>query len=213
MSEKKRVQIFDDWADRYDQSLKDSQGFPFDGYEQVLNEISRLAGAHSGMQVLDLGIGTGNLAERFASLGCELWGIDFSAEMLAQTKEKLPQAILVQGDLLGNWPAELDRRFDRIVSAYVLHEFDLPIRMKLLERLGNSHLAAGGRIVIGDIAFPSARARDQAHRYWAAVWDEEEQYWAAEEAAVACQAAGLLLTYQQVSSCGGVFVFEPESQG
>lgn len=209
MSKNKRVQIFDDWANRYDQSLAGNQDFPFNGYEQVLDEITRLASAKSGMQVLDLGIGTGNLAQRFDRLGCELWGMDFSGEMLALTQEKLPRAALVRGDLLGGWPEELNRRFDRIVSAYVLHEFALPDKVRLLQRLATSHLTAGGCLVIGDVAFPTAMVREQAHQKWAGVWDEEEHYWAADETAAACQDAGLRLAYQQVSSCGGVFVFEP----
>ena len=180
----------------------------FIGQEQVLDEIARAAGAQSGMKVLDLGIGTGNLAARFAARDCALWGIDFSAEMLAKAKEKLPQAVLVQSDLLGAWPAALDQRFDRIVSAYVLHEFDLSTRMVLLQRLAVRHLEATGRIVVGDIAFPSIGARDQAREKWADVWDDEEFYWAADEAAEASERAGLQVTYKQISSCGGVFVFE-----
>ena len=48
---------------------------------------------------------------------------------------------------------------------------------------------------------------------WADLWDEEEYYWAADEAADACESAGLQVTYKQVSSCGGVFVMEPVGSG
>ncbi|HED04362.1 MAG TPA: class I SAM-dependent methyltransferase [Candidatus Fraserbacteria bacterium] len=144
--------------------MQDDVSFPFDGYEQVLDEITRAAGARCGMKILDLGVGTGNLAARFAALGCDIWGIDFSAEMLVKAIEKLPQAVLVQADLLSDWPTELDHRFDRIVVAYVLHEFDLSTKVKLLQGLTERHLAAQGRIVVGDIAFPTSGARDQARR-------------------------------------------------
>ena len=167
MNHQHRVRLFDDWAERYDQSIQDDVSFPFDGYEQVLDEITRAAGARCGMKVLDLGVGTGNLAARFAALGRDIWGIDFSAEMLAKAIEKLPQAVLVQADLLRDWPTELDHRFDRIVSAYVLHEFDLATKVKLLQGLTERHLAAKGRIVVGDIAFATFGARDQARRKWA----------------------------------------------
>jgi hypothetical protein len=40
------------------------------------------------------------------------------------------------------------------------------------------------------------------------IW-EEEYYWAADEAVEACRTLGLHVTYKQVSSCGGVFVFGP----
>jgi len=209
MNHQHRVRLFDDWAEHYDQSIQDEGGFPFDGYEQVLDEIRRAADAQCGMEVLDLGVGTGNLAAQFAALGCDIWGLDFSAEMLAKAQERLPQAILVKADLLSDWPTELDHRFDRIVSAYVLHEFDLSTKVKLLQRLTERHLAAKGRIVVGDIAFTTSGARDEARRKWADLWDEEEDYWAADEAADTCERAGLQVTYKQISSCGGVFVIEP----
>lgn len=208
-----RVQLFDDWAEYYDPSIQDDGTFPFDGYERVLDEIVRASGAQPGMMVLDLGTGTGNLAARFAALGCDLWGIDFSAEMLARAAEKLPQAVLVQAGLLDAWPEKLERRFDRIVSAYVLHEFDPLAKMELLRRLASRYLAARGRIVVGDIAFPTSGARARAHEKWAHAWDEEEFYWAADEAVEACEGTGLRVAYRQISSCGGVFVFGPASMG
>jgi putative AdoMet-dependent methyltransferase len=208
LDQQPRIQLFDDWAEDYDQLIQDNSGFPFAGYEQVLDEITRTAGVQCGMKVLDLGIGTGNLAVRFAALGCDIWGVDFSTEMLAKALEKLPQAVLVQADLSKDWPTELDHRFDRIVSAYVLHEFDLSTKVKLLQRLTERHLAAAGRIVIGDIAFPTSGARDQARKKWTRLWDEDEYYWAADEAADSCKSVGLQVTYKQISSCGGVFTIE-----
>ena len=211
MNREPRICLFDEWAEHYNQSIRSDCCFPFDGYEQVLDEIVRAAGAQCGMKVLDLGIGTGNVAARFAAIGCDIWGIDFSAEMLAKTTEKLPQAVLVQADLMNEWSAELDQRFDRIVSAYVLHEFDLSAKMKLLQRLTKRHLGPNGRIVVGDIAFPTSGIRDEAHRRWTELWDEEEYYWAADEVVEACKSIGLQVTYNQISSCGGVFVFGPVS--
>ena len=178
-----------------------------------MDEITRAASAQCGMEVLDLGVGTGNLAARFTALGCGIWGIDFSAEMLAKAIEKLPQAVLVQADLLSDWPTEPDHRFDRIVAAYVLHEFDLSTKVKLLQRLTERHLAVKGHIVVGDIAFPTSGARDLARRKCADLWDEEEYYWAADEATDTCESAGLQVRYKQISSCGGVFVIEPVGSG
>jgi len=206
MSRDDRSQLFDDWAGHYERSVQSTSGFPFDGYEQVLDEIVRLAAVQSHMRVLDLGIGTGNLAKRFVSLGCTVWGTDFSPKMLAEARVKLPQVRLVEANLLGDWPVSLDQRFDRIVSAYVFHEFDLSTKISLLQRLTHSHLTDGGRIIIGDIAFPTVHAREEAHQRWLRIWDEGEHYWAADEATTACEKADLHLRYTQVSSCGGTFV-------
>ena len=207
-----RARLFDAWAEIYDQFMQDDGRFPFDGYDRVLDAVAQAAGAREGMSVLDLGIGTGNLAARFSAPGLDLWGVDFSSKMLEKAKEKLPQARLVQADLLAVWPSELDRRFDRIVSAYALHHFDLATKVTLLQRLAARHLEAGGRIVVGDIAYPTFAARDQARDRLGTMWDEDEFYWAADETAAACEPAGLkVTTYEQISSCGGVFVVEAAS--
>ena len=126
--------------------------------------------------------------------------------MLARARAKLPGVRFVEMDLRDEWPAALDRRFDRIVSTYVFHEFDLDTKVRLLRRCASTHLQPGGRMVVGDIAFPSTSALLAAH---ADTWDEEEHYWAADETIAACARVGLRATYTQVSRCGGVFVFEP----
>jgi cyclopropane fatty-acyl-phospholipid synthase-like methyltransferase len=202
---KDRVDLFDRWSETYDRSVLDECGVHA-GYDDVLEAIVRAADARLGMRVLDLGIGTGNLAQRFVALGCAVWGIDFSPAMLALAEAKLPEAILVQADLRDDWPSELDGLYDRIVSSYVLHEFSLETKVRLLERLATRHLAEGGRVVVGDISFPSVQARVDAG---ADHWDEEEHYWAADETLAACAPVGLRFSYTQVSTCGGVYVFEP----
>ena len=56
---------FDIWAATYDQSVIASQGFPFTGYADVLKKVVEVTQPQSGMSILDLGTGTGNLAIRF----------------------------------------------------------------------------------------------------------------------------------------------------
>jgi putative AdoMet-dependent methyltransferase len=208
MKRPERVRIFDKWAEHYDSSVPGRDAFPFDGYEEVLDQVAATADARPGMAVLDLGIGTGNLAARLVAQGCTVWGIDFSPEMLKRARDKLAEVVLVKGDLLGDWPAELDRTFDRIVSTYVFHEFDLESKVQLLQKLVCSYLDSGARIVVGDIAYPTVRARDEATRHFD-MSDDEEFYWAADEAAEACSNVGLEVSYVQISSCGGVFEIGP----
>ena len=207
MSAGDREALLADWAEHYDASVGSQDGFPFAGYECVLQRIVQLADVQPGATVLDLGTGTGNLARRFVALGCAVWATDFSAAMLAQARSKVPQATFVRADLREEWPRALQQRFDRIVSGYVLHEFDLDTKVGLLDRWATDHLTPGGRIVVGDVAFPTREARAQGHQRWARAWDGEEHYWAAEEAISACRAAGLEARYVQVSCSGGVFVF------
>lgn len=205
-----KVKKFDAWAANYDQLLATGKApISFDGYERVLEEVVEKAMAKEGMRVLDLGTGTGNLAALFLDAGCDVWGLDFSAEMLAKAKEKLPQLHIVQADLLDDeWPLGLDQGFDRIVSAYVLYNFNLPYKIQLLERLAGRYLADNGRIVIADIAYRGQTTRAQAQAYWGKLWSEDEHYWAADETMETCRTIGLDCTYRQVSSCAGVFAIE-----
>ncbi len=207
MSQRDQIQLFDDWAERYDHSVRSDDSFPHDGYAQVLDTIINLAAAGPGARVLDLGTGTGNLAERFVALECEVWGVDFSPKMLEKARAKLPQARFVQAGLLDDWHAELDRRFDRIVSSYALHHFELETKLDLLQRLARRHLATDGYVIVGDIAYPSVQIRERERQL--GDWGAGEYYWAGDETIAACAKAGLHATYRQISSCAGVFVIEP----
>lgn len=151
----------------------------------------QLADVQSGATVVDLGTGTGNLARCFVALGCAVWATDLSEAMLAQARSKVPQAAFVRADLREEWSKVLQQRFERIVSGHVLHEFDLATKVALLDRWATDHLAPGGRIVVGDVAFPTREAREQGRQRWAREWDEEEHYLAAEETISACRAARL----------------------
>jgi putative AdoMet-dependent methyltransferase len=193
---------FDDWAGSYDRDVTGDR-FPFDGYERLLDTVVSLAKVRPAMRVLDLGTGTGNLAERFAVSDCELWGTDFSAPMLEQARLKLPQAHFVQADLRVELPAGLPEHFDAIVSAYVFHHFELPEKVQIIQRLAK-RLSPGGTIVIGDIAFPDRSVLEAVKSAAGDEW-EDEFYWLADESLAALQAAGLEAGYTQVSSCAGCF--------
>ena len=197
---------FDQWAAAYDEDVT-GETFPFTGYRRALEEVVRLAGAHPGLQVLDLGVGTGNLATLFAAQGSELWCTDFSGEMLARARVKLPAARFFQHDLRRPFPPELTRRFDRIVSAYVFHHFELPEKVDLIERLVREHLNPGGRLVIADISFSTVEDRESLRRTLGDHW-EEEIYWIAAEILPAIEARGLAVAYTQVSNCAGVYCIQ-----
>jgi putative AdoMet-dependent methyltransferase len=200
---------FDRWAEIYDEHVESARGFPFLKYEYVIERAVALAGVSSGMRVLDLGTGTGNLAGRFASRGCAIWAIDFSKAMLAKAREKHPEVHFGLGDLRDDPPPGFPSRYDRIVSAYAFHHVDLSEKIRLLSRLVRERLNPGGWIVIADIAFESAAARDAAHERLRGAWDEDEFYWAADETRAALQDASLHVRYEQASPCAGVFVITP----
>lgn len=202
---------FDAWAAQYDQDVTDD-GFPFTGYARVLDEVVRQAQAAPGMRVLDLGTGTGNLAARFAALGCELWCTDYSPKMLELARAKLPAARFFEHDLRQPFPPELAQRFDCIVSAYVFHHLELPGKVALAARLIAEHLLPGGRLVIADVSFPDALALSAVRQAAGERWDEEP-YWIAAEALPALRAAGIPAAYTQISNCAGIYRLEKIDKG
>lgn len=56
MGQTDRTQLFDRWAETYDGTIAPTH-FPFVGYDQVLDEVVRLAEVRPHMQVLDLSSG------------------------------------------------------------------------------------------------------------------------------------------------------------
>jgi putative AdoMet-dependent methyltransferase len=209
MDEQHRTNLFDNWANSYDESVQSEEQFPFAGYDAVLDRILQDASPMTGMKVLDIGIGTGNLSERFLAHDCELWGVDFSEQMLSIAKDKFPHAHLVQADLLAGVHPELPADFPRIVSAYVFHEFKLEKKVQLIDSLAKYNLTENGCFIVGDISFNTAYDREKAHKRWQDKWDRTEHYWAADEAYRAFRDAGFAIEYQQVSICGGVYRIYP----
>jgi putative AdoMet-dependent methyltransferase len=196
---------FDAWAESYDRSTREYPDFPFAGYEKVLATVVARAEARPGMAVLDLGTGTANLALLFDQLNCELTCTDFSPAMLEKARAKLPKAHFVLHDLRAGWPIEIDRRFDRIVSAYVFHHFELAQKVSLCRELVDKHLNPGGKLVIADLSFPTFAAKE-TFKLQFDDW-EEEFYWFADDALAAFAKSGLQVEYEQVSACAGVYTF------
>lgn len=197
---------FDEWAPTYDESVRSENGFPFEEYETVLKMILRLAPPEPGARVLDMGIGTGNLARLYADQGCSIWGLDFSAKMLEIAHSKIPGLVCGKADLRREWPPEFDLHFDRIVSAYTFHHFTLDEKRTLVQRILNESLAENGILVIGDIAFQDAAAQEASRVRLGSDWEQEE-YWLADETISAFHAAGINCRFTPVSYCTGVFQF------
>jgi ubiquinone/menaquinone biosynthesis C-methylase UbiE len=104
---------YDRWAAVYDHD-----GNPLIGLEEPV--VREAVGAVRGLQVLDLGCGTGRHSLWMAAAGATVTGIDFSAGMLAEAQRK-PGADAIRfviHDL--NLPLPLSAEFDLVVSGLVL---------------------------------------------------------------------------------------------
>lgn len=194
---------FNRWAPTYDHDVRDESGFPFAGYTQVLNRVISLAQIEAGMEILELGAGTGNLTRKLVDAGATVWTLDFSSDMLAIAMKKVPEAQFGQADLQAEYPLPFQRKYDRIVSTYTFHELPLTTKLELLRRLVESYLAPDGIIVIGDIGFADTAARELVRVASGETWDDE-YYWIQDEAAAVLRAEGMALAWEQVSDCGVV---------
>jgi 2-polyprenyl-3-methyl-5-hydroxy-6-metoxy-1,4-benzoquinol methylase len=84
--------------------------------------LSKIGCSFSGLQVLDLGTGTGTSALFAAKNGAQSVGVEISASAIEIAKENAIKlglsAELIQGDVLA---LNLDRKFDVVIDSTILH--------------------------------------------------------------------------------------------
>lgn len=213
MSGERTLDLFDRWADTYDDLIAmHSDKFPFAGYNALLNRIVELTNPKAGMKILDVGIGIGELAKRFIEYDCEIWGLDYSPKMLDITKKKIPEAHLIKGNVRSEWNKKSGIRFDRIVSAYTLHHFNLEGRIAIIRDMFNNGLASGGLLAIGDVSFHSLEELNRVRKKMPEEWDDTEYYWSADSVKSAVTEDKFNILYEQISFCGGAYLISPRAE-
>jgi len=134
---------YDRWAEIYD-----GERNPLIALEEP--EVDRLLGEVAGLDVVDVGCGTGRHALRLAARGVHVTAVDFSEGMLARArgKEGADRVRWLAHDLT-ELPLPLpERSFDRVLCALVAeHIAELPPFFSELGRL----CRRDGRIVVTDM--------------------------------------------------------------
>lgn len=194
---------FDLWADNYDRTVHlsdEDNSYPFAGYKQVLARIYETIRAGEGSRVLDIGFGTAVLAAKLYQDGYAITGIDFSEKMIAIAAEKMPAATLIHHDFSTGLPNALENeQFDFIVCTYAIHHLTDQAKIRFIADL-QRHLAPGGQILIGDVAFPSRQDLEACKTRSGNDWDDDEFYIVADELSAAFPG----LRFDQLSHCAGV---------
>lgn len=143
------IDLFDDWADHYDETVNGNDNEyheVFDDYDTIL---SRVAGQAQG-NVLEFGVGTGNLTAKLLEAGHPMVGVEPSKAMRQKAQERFPQLRLFDGDFL-QFP-EFDQPIETIVSTYAFHHLTDEEKRKAV-RMYSEILPTGGKIVFADTVF------------------------------------------------------------
>lgn len=196
---------FDLWADGYDKSVQlseENDEYPFAGYKDVLNTIYNIVHKREKAKILDIGFGTGILTKRLYDDGYEIYGIDFSQNMIEIAKEKMPLASLIKYDFSKGLPEEIkDNSFDYIISTYAMHHLEDAEKNEFIEKLEN-YLNRDGKIIIGDIAFKTRELLEKCKTNYNEYWDDEEIYFVFEELKESLFNKNISFT--EISHCSGV---------
>ena len=151
---------FDQIADHYDELvLGEREGFnPHENYDYVLNTVVAAVNPQEGEQGLDAGIGTGNLASRFARPGIHMCGFDQSLQMLQRCREKHPFIPTKLGTFFAI--PFLKNGFDFVVTSYAMNHLTDEQKLLALGEI-NRVLKPGGRLVIADLMFVDQEERER----------------------------------------------------
>lgn len=150
------LDIFEDWASDYDQSVSGSDPeyvAVFENYENILSEVTRLAVGN----VLEFGIGTGNLSKKLMEKGHQVIGVEPSEPMRAIAKQKMPQLKIVDGDFL-SFP-KISIPIQTIASTYAFHHLTDQEKEEAVVK-AKEMLPLDGKIIIGDTMFKSQEEKD-----------------------------------------------------
>lgn len=145
------LDVFEHWAVSYDESVSGHNReykAVFTGYEQILEAVTVLSKGN----VLEFGVGTGNLTKKLIDSGLKVTGIEPSVPMRGIAEAKLgTKAKILDGDFL-HFPEII--YIDTIVSTYAFHHLTDEEKDEAMAKYGKL-LSKGGRIVFADTMFES----------------------------------------------------------
>ncbi|RYG71656.1 class I SAM-dependent methyltransferase [Lentibacillus lipolyticus] len=143
------LEVFDEWADTYDESVAGANqqyAAVFEKYETVLDEVVK----YSSGNILEFGVGTGNLTKKLIESGFWVTGIEPSAAMRKKASGKLPSLSILEGDFI-HFPNP-SVPVHTIVSSFAFHHLT-DIEKEHAVKQYTTILQPMGRIVFADTVF------------------------------------------------------------
>jgi len=152
--------LFDEWSDSYDQTVSGHDPEYNDVFRSYLHILEEVVNKSKG-NVIEFGVGTGNLTELLVKSGKKVCGIEPSAGMRKIAKQKLPEVKILQGDFLTfTYPFQV---VDTIVSTYAFHHLTDDEKETAIRKF-SSILEDGGKIVFADTVFEDEDAKSNMIR-------------------------------------------------
>ncbi|MYL35525.1 methyltransferase domain-containing protein [Pontibacillus yanchengensis] len=150
------IDLFNGWAASYDKTVAGDDieyRDVFQGYDAILKAV---VAKTNGPNVLEFGVGTGNLTRQLINEGHHVYGIEPSMEMLKIGQLKVPEAKIQEGDFIDfTVPSE---PIHSIVSSYAFHHLTDEEKEEAIEKYSEL-LASEGVIVFADTVFESQQAK------------------------------------------------------
>jgi putative AdoMet-dependent methyltransferase len=171
--------LFNEWAKSYDDTISGSDKeyrAVFERYEEILEEVAKEAKGN----VLEFGVGTGNLSKKIIDKGEKLIGVEPSVAMREVVKEKYPSIQVLDGDFL-KFPT-FTETIDSIVSTYAFHHLTDLEKGEAIEKYA-SILPSHGKIIFADTIFETEKVKVETiedaikKRYYRLADDLKREYY------------------------------------
>ena len=121
----------------------------FDSMNKGLKLVGiRMFRPSKGMNILDVGCGTGSHLELYQRYKCDLFGIDLSPSMLSVARERLGDTAQLDLGNATEMPYE-DDKFDLVISMLSLHEMSPDTRSAVIGEIKRV-LKSDGRLLLID---------------------------------------------------------------
>jgi ubiquinone/menaquinone biosynthesis C-methylase UbiE len=158
----KDEQIFDSWANHYDADIMRAEArnnWMYKDYTKVLKHVLAVVQQHipqTGILVLDIGAGTGNLTKYFHETKYRIIAVEPSQQMINKFAEKFPAVPILKGGFCSiPFP---DHAVDAIVSSYAWHHLTPEEKQVSINEMSRV-LKEDGAIIIADLMFKDQEER------------------------------------------------------
>lgn len=172
--------LFDTWAKKYEVDiLTKSDKYPFAGYLDIIEKLKEKIINKKCKSILDIGIGTGYMLSKIINnqiVSENIYGIDFSTEMLKVAASKFGKMNLIKHDIVKpSIPKKIkENKFDCILSAFTLHHFDDLSKIEIINNYFNL-INSNGIFIIADICFKNQEDFNRVKINENGNWDIDEE--------------------------------------